>query len=97
MDTASSQPGELTLSLPSPRLAVSPEAPVELSSSVLSTIPLELVQELWLTAAAESCDLTREELASALNTIGTKNNHGLPPETYPDSAQRAAFFRLMRV
>jgi RNA polymerase sigma-70 factor (ECF subfamily) len=97
VDTASSQPGELTLSLQSARLGGSAEAPVELSSSVLSTIPLELVQELWLTAAAESYNLTREELATALNTIGTKNNHGLPPETYPDSAQRAAFFRALRL
>jgi RNA polymerase sigma-70 factor (ECF subfamily) len=94
VDTASSQPGELTLSLPSAPRAGSP---VELPVPALSSIPPELIQELWLTSEAESCDLTRNELAAALNTIGTKSNHGLPPEIHANSAQKATFFRALRL
>lgn len=93
VDTASSQPGELTLSLPSAHRAVSPETQVDVPVTISFTLPLELVQELWLTAAAESYDLTRDELATALDTIGAKSNHGLPPNTHVDAAQKTAFFR----
>jgi RNA polymerase sigma-70 factor, ECF subfamily len=97
VDTAPSQSGELILSVPSAHRAVSPEAHVDVPATVSSALPLELVQELWLTAAAESCDLTRDEFAAALDTIGAKSNHGLPPETHPDAAQKAAFFRALRL
>jgi RNA polymerase sigma-70 factor, ECF subfamily len=97
VDTASSQPGELTLSLPSVHRAGSPEAQVEVLATGSSVLPPELIQELWLSAAAESCDLTRDELATALETIGAKSNHGLSPEIHPDSAQKAAFFRALHL
>ena len=97
VDTASSQSGELTLSLSPGPAAVSLETQIELPSTASSAIPLELLQELWLTAAAESCDLTRDEFASALYTIGTKSNYGLPPEIHPSPVQKAAFFRALRL
>lgn len=90
MDTASSQPGELTISLPSARCPVP-------SENISSSLPVELVQELWLAAAAESCDLTHTELAAALYTIGAKSNHGLPIEVRPNAAQKATFFRALRL
>ena len=98
MDTASSQPGELTLSLPSSRRAIDPaEIPVDLPTSVPSTLPEELVEELWLAAAAETCELTRDELAAALSTIGSKSNYGLSQEIHANTVQRSAFFRGLRL
>jgi RNA polymerase sigma-70 factor, ECF subfamily len=96
VDTAS-QPGEFVLSLPSESRAGPLEAQVELPPTALSGLPLELVQELCLAAAAESCELTREELATTLHAIGAKSNYGLPPEIHPDLAQKAAFFRALRL
>lgn len=97
VDTASSQSGELILSLPSEHRDISSEAHADVPASATSALPLELIQELWLTAAAESCDLTRDELAAALETIGAKSNHGLPTDTHPNAAQKAAFFRTLRL
>jgi RNA polymerase sigma-70 factor, ECF subfamily len=97
VDTASSQPGELTIPLPSAVRAVSPEAQIDVPATASSVLPLELIQELWLSAAAESCGLTRDEFAAALHTIGAKSNHGLAPEIHPDSAQKVAFFRALRL
>jgi RNA polymerase sigma-70 factor (ECF subfamily) len=97
VDTAPSQLGELTLSLPSAHRADSPESHDDAPATISSALPLELVEELWLTAAAESCDLSRDELAVALDAIGAKNNHGLSMEIHPDAAQKAAFFRSLRL
>jgi RNA polymerase sigma-70 factor (ECF subfamily) len=86
VDTASSQPGELTLALPT--------AP-DLASS--AGIARDLLEELWRTADAASVDLTRDELAAALAAIGAKHNHNQPPGTHPDPAQRTAFYRGVRL
>jgi RNA polymerase sigma-70 factor (ECF subfamily) len=86
VDTASSQPGELTLAMPS----------AEGTSSV-AEISGELLDELWRSAEGESCALTRDELATALAAIGAKHNHGQPPGIYPDAAQKAAFYRGLRL
>jgi len=93
VDTASSQPGELTLALPSsPRVAVAEEAPSDafgLSSG--------LVEELWTASEAESCGLTRLELCGALAAVGGRYNYGLPAEARADSVQHAVFYRGLRL
>jgi RNA polymerase sigma-70 factor, ECF subfamily len=93
VDATSSQPGDLVLSLPSaePSIRADDEVPA------LSGPPLELVQELWLTVDAECYGLTQEEFGLALAAMGAKFNHGFPPGTHPNSAQRAAFFRSLRL
>ena len=92
VDTASSQPGDLVLPLPTaqPYTATSP-------APRFSGLPLDLLQELWLAAEAEPCGLTLEEFGIALATIGAKCNHGLSPTELPDSAQKAVFFRSLRL
>ena len=93
VDTASSQPGDLLLPLPSTQesTAVSPPTPL------LSGLPLSVIQELWLAAEGEACGMTLEEFSSALDSVGAKFNYGSPPGTYPDSAQKIAFFRSLRL
>lgn len=84
MDTASSQPVELTLTLP------------PATATAAGMVP-ELLESLWAAAEGASCDLTRDELAAALTAIGAKLNHGLPPGMHPDAAQKAAFYRALRL
>jgi RNA polymerase sigma-70 factor (ECF subfamily) len=92
VDTASSQPGDLVLPLPTaqPSTAASP-------APRLSGLPLALIQDLWLAAEAETCSLTLEEFSAALAAVGAKFNHGLPPAALPDSAQKAAFFHSLHL
>jgi RNA polymerase sigma-70 factor (ECF subfamily) len=98
VDTAS-QPGDLTISLPSadPALAAFPDGDGDLARAGLSGLPADLIQELWLTADAESCGLTREEFSAALAAIGTKHHYGQPPGTHPTSAQESAFYHVLRL
>jgi RNA polymerase sigma-70 factor (ECF subfamily) len=93
VDTTSSQPGDLVLSLTSAQQAKVADDEIP----VLFGLPSELVRELWHTAEAESCGLTREEFGIVLDAIGAKFNHGLPPGTHSNSAQQAAFFRSLRL
>jgi RNA polymerase sigma-70 factor, ECF subfamily len=90
VDATSSQP---VLSLPSaePSIRADDEIPA------LSGPPLELVQELWLTVDAECYGLTQEEFGIALATVSATFNHGFPSGTHPNSAQRSAFFRSLRL
>ena len=92
MDTASSQPGDLVLPLPTAQssTAASP-------APRLSGLPLGLIQDLWLAAEAEICGLTLDEFSAALAAVGAKFNHGLPPAALPDSAQKAAFFHSLHL
>ncbi len=86
MDTASSQPGELALALP--------DAP---STASASGIPAVLARELWIEAQADGCGLTCEELAGALAAVGAKHNYNQPPGTHADAAQKAGFYRGLRL
>jgi len=86
VDTASSQPGELTLAMPS--------ADAQPGVAGLSA---ELLEELWRSAEAERCALSREELATALAVVGAKHNHGFPAGSYPDDAQKTAFYRGLKL
>ena len=99
MDTASSQPGELTLSLPSAPAALSVEPEVE-SYRALDAGPghtSALIQELYLAAEAEACGLTAEEFNAALSAIGERHHYNLPPETHPTATHQAAFYRGLRL
>ena len=93
VDTASSQPGDLVLPLPSAQPSTADSHP----TSRVSGLPLSLIQELWLVAEGETCGLTLEEFSTTLATVGAKLNHGLPQGTHPDLAQKAAFFRSLRL
>lgn len=92
VSTTSPQPGDLVLPQ---RSAEAEQAHREGLES--SGVPSELVQELWVAAEAKSCGLTKEELAAALFSVGTKLNYSCPPEAHPTSAQKAAFFRSLRL
>jgi RNA polymerase sigma-70 factor (ECF subfamily) len=93
VDTASSQPGDILLPLPSAQESTPGSRPLSVSSG----LSVSVIQELWLAASAEKCGLTPEELTAVLSSVGAKLNHGFPPETYPDAAQKAAFFRSLRL
>jgi len=92
VDTASSQSGELTLTLESGAAAAPAAAAVSTAG-----VPPDLVHELWVAAEAESCDLREEELAGALAANGAKYNYGQPSGTRADAAQKAAFWRALRL
>ena len=92
MDTASSQPGDLVLPLPTAQSSTA-ASPTPRSSG----LPLNLIQDLWLAAEAEICGLTLDEFSAALASVGAKFNHGLPPAALPDSAQKAAFFHSLHL
>ena len=92
MDTASSPPGDLVLPLPTAQSSTAASPAPRLSS-----LPLGLIQDLWLAAEAETCGLTLDEFSVALAAVGAKFNHGLPPAALPDSAQKAAFFHSLHL
>jgi RNA polymerase sigma-70 factor (ECF subfamily) len=92
VDTAQSQPGELTLAMPATGAADG-----GLSAGGVAGIPAELLEELWRSAEGASCDFSREELAAALGAIGEKHNHGLVAGSFADAAQKAAFYRGLRL
>jgi RNA polymerase sigma-70 factor (ECF subfamily) len=62
-----------------------------------SRIQADILHELWVVAEAESCGITQDEFDGILAYIGAKLNHGLPPSTFPDLAQKTAFFRSLRL
>jgi RNA polymerase sigma-70 factor (ECF subfamily) len=92
VSAASSQPGDLVLPQPS----AEPEN-IDREVLVFSGVPSELIQELWVAAEAATCGLTQEELGAALSSVGAKLNYGFPPEGHPNSVQKAAFFRALRL
>jgi RNA polymerase sigma-70 factor (ECF subfamily) len=103
VDTASSQPGELRLPLRpiqpliQPSLAAATALDVEPAATVDSSLPHDLLHDLWLVSEAESCALTQTEFAAALTAVGVKHNHGHPSGTLTDAAQKAAFYRALRL
>jgi RNA polymerase sigma-70 factor (ECF subfamily) len=87
VDTASPQPGELTLDLPStPAPAIEP-----------AKVRATLLDHLWRTAECDTVGLTRSELAASLITIGTRCNFGLTPETKATAAQTDKFYLSLQL
>jgi len=99
VDTASSQPGELTLTLPStqPSLVAASDTEVHATHATTSRFPPALIEELWPISEAASCGLTQTELSAALAAVGAKHHYNQPPETRPSPAQQAAFYRALRL
>ncbi len=60
-------------------------------------IPAALLDELFRASEAASCALTPEEFAHALAAVGARHNFNQTPGTHPDQAQKAAFFRGLRL
>ena len=83
MDTAS-QPAELPLALAA-------------TEPAHAGIPPDLLTTLHRESESDAVALTPEELAQALAVIGAKHNHGHPPNLHPDQAQKAAFYRALRL
>jgi RNA polymerase sigma-70 factor, ECF subfamily len=92
VDTASPHSGDLTLSLPSSQPLATEERPV-----VLSEIPAELFEELWISSQAEAEELTRSEFSAKLAALGSKHNHGLPGGVVPRAVDVALFFRALHL
>jgi len=86
MDTATPQPGNLTLAEAAPAILAHP-LPASFSS--------EFQAELQILAAENS--LTAAELTRALAAIGAKHNFGLPPGLSAASAQQEKFFRALQL
>jgi RNA polymerase sigma-70 factor, ECF subfamily len=93
VDTASSQPGDLLLPLPSAQESGEATASVSLASG----LTLSHARELWLAAEAETCGPTLEEFSGALGLVGEKFNYGFQAGVYPDAVQKMAFFRSLRL
>jgi RNA polymerase sigma-70 factor, ECF subfamily len=93
VDTASSKPADLDLPVPIEQQSMATQHPTPL----IPGLPPSLMQELWSAAEAETCGLSLEEFSAALATVGEKVNHGFPPGAFPDSSQKAAFFRSLHL
>jgi hypothetical protein len=93
VDTASSQPGDLVLPLRAGEQSRDDVAAAPLPQGLAAA----LVQELWSSAEAETCDLTVEEFGVALAAVGAKFNYGVPPGAHPDAAEKIAFLRGLRL
>jgi RNA polymerase sigma-70 factor (ECF subfamily) len=88
VETTSPQSDDLALPLPS-----APQSSDSAGQDLLGS----LLQELWLKAGAAASGLTRDELSTALCSVGAKFNYGLPAAAHPDHAQKADFLRSLRL
>ena len=53
--------------------------------------------QCWCVAEADNCGLTLEEFSAILAAVGTKLNFGQPSATHPDTVQKIAFLRSLRL
>ena len=60
-------------------------------------LPEILGEELWLTAGAESVEVSKAEFSHALETIGAKDNFGLEPGKQATERQRETFWRALHL
>jgi RNA polymerase sigma-70 factor (ECF subfamily) len=99
VDTASSQPGEQTLTLPTAQVALAGSSDVEADHAYATNYEFSpaLLQELWLTSGAEACGLTQAELGVALAAVGARHNYNQPPKVRSTAAQQADFYRALRL
>jgi RNA polymerase sigma-70 factor (ECF subfamily) len=56
-------------------------------------LPEMLGEELWRVSGAELVEVSKEEFADALETIGARDNYGLDPEKQATERQRETFWR----
>ena len=93
MDTALSKRADLDPSVPPEPVPIQQQSTsTQNPASLITDLPPSLIHELWVTAEAESCGLSQEQFSTALASIGAKVNYNLPPGSFPDPAQKAAFF-----
>jgi RNA polymerase sigma-70 factor (ECF subfamily) len=88
VETTSPQSGDLALPL-----ASAPES----RDAAARDLPSSLLDELWGSAKAALSGLTCDEFSTALYTVGTKFNYGLPANAGADQAQKASFLRSLRL
>jgi RNA polymerase sigma-70 factor (ECF subfamily) len=93
VDTASSQPGDRVLPLPSAEESTAISSP----ASPRTAIDQDLIHELWLAAEGAACGLACEEFGSVLTSVGERVNYGLAAGNSPDAAQRATFCRSLHL
>ena len=93
VDTASSQPGDRVLPLPS----AGDSTAISSQASLRPAIDQDLLHELWLAADGAACGLTCGEFGSVLASVGERVNYGLAAGNSPDAAQRAAFCRSLHL
>lgn len=91
MDSSPSETGDLATS-----------APVELSATVASRLPVEelpepVLRELWTKAEGERFGSSADEFLSVLSAVGVKVNYGLPPGAPAKLKQKVDFFRSLHL
>lgn len=88
MDSSTSGTGDLV-----PLIPLEEGSEAALSSGLREEVLPELVvRQLWTKAGAENCDLSVNEFASILATVGAKVNHGLPAGVSAKFEQKVTFF-----
>jgi RNA polymerase sigma-70 factor, ECF subfamily len=93
VDAASSKPADLVLPLTTEQLSTQAQH----ATSLAQALPLSAFEDLWRTADADSCGLSLDEFSAALTLIGEKVNHGQPPGSLADAAQKISFFRSLHL
>ena len=67
------------------------------ANAVDEVLPATLLTELWREAEGERVGLSEALFAPALQNIGTKYNYGLAPGRLAGDAEKAAFFRGLKL
>ena len=98
MDTASPQSGSLVFPLASAQShTTDADSVVEPTFGNNASLGAALMQELFLAAECEDKGLTLQDFAAMLTAVGLRCNFNQPPSVMPDSNQRAAFVRSLRL
>jgi RNA polymerase sigma-70 factor (ECF subfamily) len=92
VDTAPTNPGDLVLPL-----VPAQQSTETVPAAALTGIALGVIEELWIQAEADTCDLSLEEFGTMLASIGAKLNYGVPADTRPNLLQKTAFFRSLHL
>ena len=86
VDQASSEPGELALTVPSAS-----------ADAAAFDLPPALLEELWLASEPAICGLTKFEFSDVLAVVGARHHYNQPPATDPTLSQQTAFYRTLRL
>lgn len=93
VDPAPSQLGNITV----PRHEQEQSAVAGTAALHATGLAPSLLNDLWLAAGGNDCNLTHDQFGTTLATIGTKYNHGLPPDSNPSDLDRAQFYRSLHL